>query len=120
LFPVLLLFPAAFAVSGLYPGFGRNPVDELRKLSTAISMVYAALAVTVFLLKEAPAYSRAVFLLAWAQTLVLAPLFRAAARGIWARQKWWGRPVFIVGMPRVAERVAETLRGQPELGLKPV
>ncbi len=120
LWPVLLLFPAAYAVAGLYPGFGRNPVDELRKLSATTSTVYAALAVTVFLLKDAPAYSRAVFLLGWAQTLVLAPMARAAVRGACARKSWWGYPVAIVGEARTARRIVETLEGQPELGLKPV
>ena len=52
LWPLLLLFPSAYAASGLYPSFGRNPADELRKLSVATSVVYAALAVSVFLLKD--------------------------------------------------------------------
>ena len=120
LWPVLLLFPIAYAASGLYPGFGRNPVDELRQLSGATSVVYAALAVTVFLLKDAPTYSRAVFLLAWAQTLVLIPLARAALRSMCSRKLWWGRPVAIVGSQQVAERVADTLNHAPQLGLRPV
>ncbi len=102
LWPVLLLFPIAYAASGLYPGFGRNPAEELRKLSASTSMVYAALAVTVFLLKDAPTYSRAVFLLAWAQTLILVPLLRSLVRAACARKPWWGYPVAIVAEPRVA------------------
>ena len=120
LWPVLLLFPAAYAVAGLYPGFGRNPADELRKLSASTSMVYAALAVTVFLIKDAPAYSRAVFLLGWAQTLVLVPLGRSIARTSCARKPWWGYPVAIVAEAHAAVRILKTLEDQPELGLKPV
>lgn len=120
LWPVLLLFPAAYAISGLYPGFGRSPVEELRKLSAATSMVYGALAVTVFLLKSAPAYSRAVFLLAWVQTLVLLPLVRAMVRTACAREAWWGYPVAIVAEARGVWRIVETLHKRPELGLKPV
>jgi Undecaprenyl-phosphate galactose phosphotransferase WbaP len=120
LWPVLLLFPLAYAASGLYPGFGRNPVDELRKLCSATSMVYAALAVSVFLLKDAATYSRGVFLLAWAQTLILCPLFRALARSVCSRKTWWGHPVVIVGAPSVAAGIAATLERQPGLGLKPV
>ncbi len=117
---MLLLFPLAYAASGLYPGFGRNPVDELRKLCAATSVVYPALAVTIFLLKDAATYSRAVFLLAWAQTLILCPLFRAWARSVCARKPWWGHPVVIAGAPRVAAGIADTLERQPGLGLKPV
>lgn len=120
LWPVLLLFPLAYAASGLYPGFGRNPVDELRKLCAASSVVYSALAVTIFLLKDAATYSRAVFLLAWAQTLILCPLFRALARSGCARKPWWGHPVVIVGAPSVAAGIAAALECQPGLGLKPV
>src|SRR6185295_4140015 len=70
IWPVLLLFPLAYAGFGLYPGFGRGPVDELRRLSGSTSLVYAALAVSVFLLKDAAAYSRAAFLMAWTLSLV--------------------------------------------------
>ena len=80
LWPVLVTFLFAYAASGLYPGFGRNVADELHRLSVATSLVYPALAVTAFLLKDAAAFSRAVFLLAWAQSLVLVPLVRALLR----------------------------------------
>jgi Undecaprenyl-phosphate galactose phosphotransferase WbaP len=120
LWPVLLFFPFVYAASGLYPGFGRNPVDELRKLSAATSLVYPALAVTVFLLKDAASYSRGVFLLAWPLTLVLVPLLRTIARSVCSRKAWWGYPVVVVGARREARRIADTLEGQPGLGLKPV
>jgi Undecaprenyl-phosphate galactose phosphotransferase WbaP len=120
LWPVLLLFPIAYAASGLYPGFGRNPADELRKLCVATSVVCAALAVTVFLLKDAATYSRGVFLIAWGQTLFLVPLLRTLARSGCSHRPWWGFPVVIVGVRRVAARIADTLESQPELGFKPV
>ena len=120
LWPVLLLFPAAYAASGLYPGFGRNPADELRKLSVASSVVYGALAVTIFLQKDAAAYSRATFLLAWGNTLILVPLLRTVIRSACARKPWWGYPVVIVGARGVAVDIAATLESQPELGFKPV
>jgi Undecaprenyl-phosphate galactose phosphotransferase WbaP len=120
LWPVLLLFPLAYAAAGLYPGFGRNPVDELRKLCVATSVVYPALAVTVFLLKDAVDYSRGVFLLAWMHTLLLVPLGRAAVRFACARKPWWGYPVVIVGSGKAAAAIWTTLERQPELGLRPV
>jgi Undecaprenyl-phosphate galactose phosphotransferase WbaP len=120
LWPVLLLFPVVYAVSGLYPGFGRNPADELRKLSVATSVVYAALAVTSFLLKDSATYSRGTFLLAWSNTLILVPVLRSVARSLCSRRAWWGNPVVIVGARRVAAALAATLESQPELGFKPV
>jgi len=120
LWPVLLFFPFVYAASGLYPGFGRNPVEELRKLSAATSLVYPGLAVTVFLLKDAASFSRGVFLLAWPLTLVLVPLLRTLVRSVCAKRAWWGYPVVVVGPRREAMRIAGTLERQPQLGLRPV
>ena len=120
LWPVLLLFPIAYAASGLYPGFGRNPAGELRTLCAASSVVYPAFAVTIFLLKDAATYSRPIFLIAWAQTLIFVPLFRAMARAALAEKSWWGYPVILLGSPRAASAVASTLERRAALGLKPV
>ena len=120
LWPVLLLFPVAYAASGQYPGFGRNPADELRKLCIATSVVYAAFAVTIFLLKDAATYSRGTFLLAWTNTLILVPMFRTLIRSVCSRRPWWGHPVLIVGARRIGMAIAATLESQPELGFKPV
>ncbi len=100
LWPVLLLFPGAYAAAGLYPGFGQNPADELRKLSAASSLVYTALAVTIFLLKDSATYSRGIFALAWIQTLAIVPFFRSLVRSACASRFWWGYPVVVVGAGR--------------------
>ena len=118
LWPVLLLFPFAYAASGLYPGFGRNPVDQLRKLSATTSLVYPALAVTIFLLKDAATYSRGVFVVAWVQTLILVPSLRALVRAACSRKSWWGYPVIVVGARRVAAAHRGTLESQPGIGLQ--
>jgi len=120
LWPVLTLFPLAYAVSGLYPSFGRNSAEELRRLTIATCMVYPALAVTMFLLKDAPTYSRGVFVMVWMQTLILVPLLRTMVRSTCARKPWWGYPVIVVGASDVAAALAGSLARQPELGLKAV
>ena len=119
LWPVLLLFPLAYAASGLYAGFGRNPVEELRRLTVATCVVYPALAVTVFLLKDASTFSRGVFVIAWLQTLALVPVVRSIVRSTCARKSWWGYPVVVVGKASAAAEIAGSLARQPELGLKP-
>jgi Undecaprenyl-phosphate galactose phosphotransferase WbaP len=120
LLPVLLLFPLAYATSGLYPGFGRSPIEELRKLSAATSLVYSALAVTVFLLKDAASYSRAVFLLGWIQSLATVPLSRALVRILFADRPWWGDEVAVIGEGEAPSLVARSLADRTHLGLKPV
>ncbi|HEV8148167.1 MAG TPA: undecaprenyl-phosphate galactose phosphotransferase WbaP [Bryobacteraceae bacterium] len=120
IWPVLLLFPLAYAGFGLYPGFGRGPVDELRRLSGSTSLVYAALAVSVFLLKDAAAYSRAAFLMAWTMSLVAVPLARAVLRLLIAKRPWWGDAVAVAGNVDAAHAVAVSLLRRAELGLRPV
>jgi Undecaprenyl-phosphate galactose phosphotransferase WbaP len=120
LWPVLLTFLIAYAASGLYPGFGRNAADELRKLSLATSLVYLALAVTAFLLKDSAAFSRAVFLLAWALSLAIVPVGRAVLRHSVERRAWWGDAVVVVGGGDAAAAVARSLEERPDLGLRPV
>jgi len=119
LWPVLFLFPLAYAATGLYPGFGRNPAEELRLLTVATCVVYPALAVTVFLLKDASTYSRGVFVIAWLQTLAFVPMLRLVLRSTCARRPWWGYPVVVVGAAPAAAEIAGSLVRQPELGLKP-
>jgi Undecaprenyl-phosphate galactose phosphotransferase WbaP len=119
IWPVLLLFPLAYAASSLYPGFGRSAVEELRSLTVSTSLVYAALAVTVFLLKDAVSFSRAAFLLAWAQSLILVPAGRALLRLLVAQKPWWGDAVAIVGDPYEAAAVADSLARRARIGLKP-
>ncbi len=119
LWPVMFLFPLAYAASGLYPGFGRNPAEELRLLTVATCVVYPALAVTVFLLKDASTFSRGVFVIAWLQTLAFVPVVRSILRSRCARKSWWGYPVVVVGAAPTAAEIAASLARQPELGLKP-
>jgi len=120
LWPVLTLFPLAYGAAGLYPSFGRNAAEELRRVTMATCMVYPALAVTMFLLKDAPTYSRGVFVMVWMQTLVLVPLLRSVVRSACARKPWWGYPVVVVGASDAAAALAGSLARQPELGLKAV
>lgn len=120
LWPVLFTFLIAYAASGLYPSFGRNAADELRKLSVATSLVYPALAVTAFLLKDAAAFSRGVFLLAWALSLAIVPLSRALLRHSLEGRPWWGDAVVVIGPADAASAVALSLAERPELGLRPV
>ena len=117
--PLLGIFLIAYAAAGLYPGVALNPVEELRRLTVSTSVVYAALAAITFLSREGALYSRAVFLLAWAQSAILAPVLRSCTRSYFSRRSWWGHPVAIFGAESVAEAVVEALQRQPEAGLKP-
>lgn len=120
LLPLLAVFPVIYAGMGLYPGFGRGPVDELRRLTLGTSLAYLVLASTSFLFKSGFEFSRGVFLLAWVFSLIGVPLGRAAIRWQLARRRWWGEPVLVLGAGKTGRLLADALRLNPGLGLRPV
>lgn len=118
--PLLVFFPLAYAIVGLYPGVGMSPVDELRWLSLMTTLVYALLGSVIFLVREGETYSRLVFLIAWVLSLLMIPIGRGMLRHFASGQAWWGQPVIILGAGKTGELVLRTLLHNPGLGLKPV
>jgi hypothetical protein len=120
LWPVLALFLPAFACVGLYPGVTISPVEELRRISLATTLMYLGLAATIFLRREGEVYSRAIFLMAWGLSLLLVLLGRVFVRRLFAARSWWGYPVMVLGAGKTGEMVIRTLKRRPGIGLKPV
>ncbi|MBF2049921.1 MAG: undecaprenyl-phosphate galactose phosphotransferase WbaP [Leptolyngbya sp. IPPAS B-1204] len=120
LWPVLGLFIAAYAIVGLYPGVAISPVDEMRWLCLATTLMYLALAAMVFMQREGEIYSRGVFVMAWALSLLLVIVCRAVARLLFARKRWWGYPTMVLGAGKTGSMVIRTLKRRPGIGLKPV
>lgn len=120
LWPALLFTVLAYAVAGLYPGVIMSPAEELRRLSQTTSLIYLALGAMTFIFRGDEAYSRSIFIMAWLFTLLAVPLGRAFVRFIFAKRKWWGYPVVVLGAAKTGGMVVWTLKRHPELGLKPV
>ena len=119
LWPMLFLFPLAYALAGLY-GVGIAPPEELRRLSYATSLVFVVLGAATFMYKAGADYSRGAFVFAWGLALVLVPLGRALVRQLFARKPWWGVPVLIFGAGQTGQAVVRALCKQPGLGFKPI
>ncbi|HEY3321503.1 MAG TPA: undecaprenyl-phosphate galactose phosphotransferase WbaP [Planctomycetota bacterium] len=120
LWPALAVCALAFAVLRLYPVVAYSPVEELRRTTLAITALYIALAAATFLLRGAELYSRSIFLISWALSLIAVPLARSLLRWICAGQSWWGVPVVILGAGKTGHLVVRSLLQRPALGLKPV
>ncbi|MFQ4138820.1 undecaprenyl-phosphate galactose phosphotransferase WbaP [Nodosilinea sp. PGN35] len=120
LWPILGVFLLAYAVAGLYPAVGLSPVDELRRICLSTTFTYLVLAAGLFLTRESETYSRGVFLLAWLLSLIAVLTGRLLVKQIFARCPWWGYQVLILGGGRTGELVIQTLKNQPNFGLKPV
>ena len=120
LWPAVALFLVVYALAGLYPGIGLSPVEELQRLTLATTSVYLMLSAGTFLFKEGERYSRLVFLMAWALSVVLVPIARALIKHFFATKRWWGYPVVVLGAGKTGRMVVRTLKRRPGLGLKPV
>jgi len=120
MWPLLGLFVAAYAAVKLYPAAPLAPAEELRRLTSVTSLVFLGLATSTVLMQEAQQWSRGMLLMSWALALVMVPGLRATLRAVLSPRPWWGYSVLVLGNTPTAARVVQTLRLQPEIGLKPV
>lgn len=112
---VMLGFSWAFK---LYPGVGNHPVDEFRRQVLIITLVFLMFGTGTFMLKQGSEYSRAVFLIAWAMCVIAVPVSRTVTKLVFKRAKWFGYPAVIFARAHAAERIANQLDRQPNLGLR--
>ncbi len=120
LWPALALLVGARAVFGLYPGYGMNPAEELRRQTLATLAVLFFVLAGATLFRFAEVYSRLVLGLAGAFTLLLLPLVRAGLKNLLARTRFYGESVWLLGTSKRAEELRRVLAAHPALGLKVV
>jgi Undecaprenyl-phosphate galactose phosphotransferase WbaP len=118
--PFLFLFFFAYAATGLYPGIGVSPVEEIRRLTYATSAMMVAVTAILFLTQQGVDYSRLIFLIFWAITLFAIPLNRLLARRVGLGLGIWGEPVALVGYGEQGKKVLASLKRERLSGLLPV
>lgn len=118
--PLLLLFPAAYAIAGLYPGILLSPPEELKKIAQSTSVIFLILLGAIFLSKQSDTYSRGIFVMAWLGVLAAVPFFRTMLRRKVEKWRRWGHPAVILGAGKTGEAVAEALAREHRLCLRPV
>ncbi len=124
--PILgtLLLSVVFALcsimaSGLYPGVGINPVEEIRKTTISITLAFLSLWAATFLLHDL-AQSRLIYVFAYACAVVGVPSLRAMTRVLLSRQPWWGSQVAILGYGETGRMVLERLQSNPSIGMRAI
>jgi Undecaprenyl-phosphate galactose phosphotransferase WbaP len=118
--PAVFLFPLAYALSGLYPGFGLGAVEEFRRLSKTTFLIYGLLATSTFFFRGGESFSKGIFVMLLLFSLLFVPLFRSLLRELFASKSWWGAPVLILGAGLTGEMLISKLLKLPGLGLKPI
>ncbi len=91
--PVLAAWVGLRALLGLYPGYGLDPVQELRRHTYAVLVTLAALAVFALGFQIGDLLSRLLLTLLFLGLLILAPFTRYIVKRGMKEVGIWGRPV---------------------------
>ncbi len=111
---------AVYALSGLYPGFGRTAVEETQQIFYSLTLSYGVLALAIYFQQASLSLSRWTFFMGWAFGLLFNMVFRFAARNRFSLFGWWGTPVMVIGPIERARDVVRRLNNSRRLGLRPV
>ncbi len=104
---------------GLYPGYGLDPAERLRRHTYSVLATLAILAIFALALQIGGSLSRLLLVSAFAGLLLLAPLGQSFTQ--WGTRKigFWGKPVVILSHKDTGARVAELLNEEWGLGYIP-
>jgi len=70
---------------GLYPGWKRSSVIELKQIVEAITLTYILTGIIIFIQRTLIDFSRSIFILSWFCTILLLPVGRFLVRKFIAR-----------------------------------
>jgi Undecaprenyl-phosphate galactose phosphotransferase WbaP len=105
---------------GLYPGYGLDPVQQLKRHTNAVLATGGTIAVLATAFQFGDALSRMLLALGLFGLLLFPPLTRHAVKVALRRLGLWGKPVVIMGSGEVGERTTRLLQDEWEFGYNPV
>jgi Undecaprenyl-phosphate galactose phosphotransferase WbaP len=115
----ILFIIVILLLEGLYPGYGLTAIKELERMVKAITMAFILLAMVSYLNKPFQVFPRSIIVIAWAQCIVLLPIFRFLTRNLLSRTRLYGVPVLIFGEGEWAQNVVYSLKRVRRLGWRP-
>lgn len=118
--PGIAAWIAIRALMGLYPGYGLDQVEELRRQTYALLATLATTAVFAIVAQVGYLISRLSLFLGFLGLLILAPPTRCLVKWLLMKSGLWGKPVVIFGSGEFGGRVAALLTGEWTLGYRPV
>lgn len=115
----MMVIPLVYLFQGLYPGYGLNAVERLRRRVYTVGLVFALLIAWDYaVIKTDP--SRGVLVLTFLFAAVFGPVFEACSRKLLRMVGAWGMPVVILGAAKTGQMVTRVLQREPELGFVPI
>jgi Undecaprenyl-phosphate galactose phosphotransferase WbaP len=118
--PVTVGWVAIRALLGLYPGYGLDSVERLRRHTYSAFATLALLAIFAVAFQVGDRLSRLLLFLVFLGLLVLGPFAEHLTRWVLKRIGWWGKPVVVLGYSTAGTEVAGLLKEEWELGYNPV
>jgi Undecaprenyl-phosphate galactose phosphotransferase WbaP len=118
--PVTAVWVAMRALLGLYPGYGLNSVEQLRRHTYATLAALGVLAFFALGFQVGEQLSRLLLILSFLGLLLLAPLVRYLAKLGMKGLELWGEPVVILSYGEMKTEVVALLKQNWELGYDPL
>jgi len=118
--PSVAVWVVLRAVLGLYPGYGINAVDELRRQTYATFGTLTITATLAVVVHAGDEVSRFVLVAGFLVLLLFAPLARLVTKWWLMRAGLWGKPVVVFGSGEPGDRVATLLSREWGLGYNPL
>jgi Undecaprenyl-phosphate galactose phosphotransferase WbaP len=117
--PAIAVWVALRTLLGLYPGYGLDSVEQLRRHTYSVLFTLAILAVCALGFQIGDLLSRLLLVLAFLGLLVLTPFVRYFIKRYMKEYGLWGKPVLILGYKEAGRNVAELLNRSWGLGYNP-
>ncbi len=118
--PVIAMWVALRALLGLYPGYGMDSVEQLRRHTYSVVATLSMLGIFVIGFQIGSLPSRLLILLVFLGLLFFAPLSQYFVKWGMKQLKLWGKPVVILSYKATGTSIVDSLRQNWELGYEPV
>lgn len=114
------LFLIAYAIAGLYPGFGVSAIQLIRTVARQTSLVFLVIIGSTVVVPSGGEVPWRILVLWWLSALVVVPLMRRQVSALAARSSWWREPVILFGSSARIGGLLESLSRARHLGYRPV
>jgi Undecaprenyl-phosphate galactose phosphotransferase WbaP len=118
--PVITVWVGLRALLGLYPGYGLDPVEELRRHVYAVFATLSILAIFAVGSQVGDMFSRLLLFLVFLGLLLLTPFVQYFVKRGMKEVGLWGRPTVILSYKGTGTNTVNLLKRNWELGYDPV
>ena len=118
--PNVAVWAGMRALLGLYPGYGLDAAEALRRQSYSVVATAAVIALFALALQVGDMLSRLLLGLGFLILLVAGPLMRYLTKRALKGLGLWGKPVAILGAGEAGRRMVHSLKEEWGLGFVPV